>query len=196
MMATSDKTILFADLSGFTALTEAHGDRSATDIALRFYDMARSTLRRGAVLVKTIGDAVMIVCDDVKVGASIALDLHELVDAAPGFPMLRAGLNSGPVVEARGDVFGSTVNLAARVAAHARSGQTLCTEREARWLRDVDFVVVRLVGTAAMKNVLHEVVLYEVRRDELAEEICVDPVCRMRLTPEAAIGHIRHEGAI
>jgi class 3 adenylate cyclase len=50
----------------------------------------------------------------------IALDLHALVNSTADFPLMRAGLHTGSVLEVQGDCFGNTVNLAARVAAHAR----------------------------------------------------------------------------
>ncbi|MBI1800976.1 MAG: hypothetical protein HYR71_05035 [Chloroflexi bacterium] len=52
---------LFADLSGFTALTETHGDDDAADIVAQLYLLAQASLVGEARLVKTIGDAVMIV---------------------------------------------------------------------------------------------------------------------------------------
>ena len=60
-MDTTQLTILFADLSGFTALTETHGDGDAADVVARLYELAQASLNDDARLVKTIGDAVMIV---------------------------------------------------------------------------------------------------------------------------------------
>jgi class 3 adenylate cyclase len=54
-----ETAILFADLSGFTALTEAHGDLDAADLAGRFHELAEVALRDGTRLIKTLGDAVM-----------------------------------------------------------------------------------------------------------------------------------------
>lgn len=56
-------TFLFADLAGFTALTETHGDDDAADVVARFYDLVHVSLVGEARLIKTIGDAVMIVAD-------------------------------------------------------------------------------------------------------------------------------------
>ncbi len=57
-------TFLFADLAGFTALTEAHGDEEAADLAAEFFDCVRDLLPDyGGEEVKTIGDAVMVRCD-------------------------------------------------------------------------------------------------------------------------------------
>lgn len=193
-MAMDDKTILFADLSGFTALTEAHGDERATAIVLRFYDMARSVLRDGAILVKTIGDEVMIVCSSARSCVLIALELQALVNAEPAFPMMRAGLHVGPVTEAAADFFGNAVNIAARVAACAKSGQLLCTEAIASRLGSPPPCLVSRIGPAAMKNVQHEVVIYALRCDDVVKQSFVDPVCRMHVSAGDAAGHVCHGG--
>lgn len=54
------RAFLFADISSFTALTEAHGDDRAADCAARFYELAQQSLAGNARLVKKIGNAVMI----------------------------------------------------------------------------------------------------------------------------------------
>ena len=189
-----EKTILFADLSGFTALTEAHGDERAAAIVLRFYDMARSVLSEGSILVKTIGDEVMIVCSSARSCVLIALDLQSLVNAEPAFPMMRAGLHIGPVTEAAADFFGNAVNIAARVAAYARSGQILCTEAIASSLGSPTPCLVSRIGPVTMKNVQHEVVIYALRCDAVVEHAFVDPVCRMHVSAGDAAGHVSHAG--
>lgn len=109
-----ERAVLFADLAGFTALTEAHGDLGAADVAGRFAELARSVLLEDARVVKTIGDAVMVVASDARVGLEIAMRLLRSVDGEADFPGVRLGLHAGPVVERAGDVFGATVNVAAR----------------------------------------------------------------------------------
>lgn len=180
-------TFLFADLAGFTALTETHGDDDATDVAARFYDLARASLVGEARLVKTIGDAVMIVADQAYDAVSTALRLVVAVRAEPGFPALRAGLHSGPAVERLGDYFGATVNLAARITAHARSDQILCTEVVVNAIRDLEIILIHSAGIANFKNVAQPVAVFEIEdteRHKLYHEI--DPVCRMGLDPETA----------
>ena len=190
--AMDDKTILFADLSGFTALTEVHGDERATAIVLRFYDMARSVLREDAALVKTIGDAVMIVCSEARSCVLIALDLQALVNAEPAFPRMRAGLHVGPVTEAAEDFFGNAVNIAARVAAYARSEQILCTEAVASSLGSPSPCLMSRIGPVAMKNVHQGVVIFELRCGDVIEQAFVDPVCRMHVSVRDAAGHVSH----
>ena len=178
-------TFLFADLAGFTALTETHGDDDAADVVARFYDLVRTSLVGEARLIKTIGDAVMIVADQPSSAVSTALRLFAAVRAETGFPAVRAGLQSGPAVERSGDYFGATVNLAARVTAYARSDQILCTESVAESIRGLDAVVIHSAGITSFKNVEQPVALFEIedaQRHATHHEI--DPVCRMALDSE------------
>jgi len=181
-------TFLFADLAGFTALTETHGDDDAADVVARFYDLARTSLTDEARLIKTIGDAVMIVANQPPAAVSIALRLLAAARAEAGFPAVRAGLHSGSAVERLGDYFGATVNLAARVTAYARSDQILCTESVAESIRSLDIAVIHSAGTASFKNVAQPVALFELedaQRHAMTHHE-IDPVCRMGLDPDAA----------
>ncbi len=184
-MDTTQITVLFADLSGFTALTETHGDQDAAEVAARFYDLAQTALTDDARLVKTIGDAVMIAADQPASAVAAALQLVAAVQVEPGFPSVRAGLHLGPCVERSGDYFGATVNLAARVAAYARSGQILCTEAVADPIRNLSIVTLHPAGVQHFKNVTQLITLFELQdphRPTPTEDF--DPVCRMRLDPE------------
>ena len=172
--------MLFADLAGFTALTEAHGDGEAADVAGRFTELASTVMAQGARVVKTIGDAVMIVAPDGRTGLDTALALLRAVDDEPAFPGLRAGMHIGPVVERDGDVFGATVNLASRLAGHANVGQLLVTATGAALVTADDGVSVASLGPTYLKNVGDAVELFSVEDDHRTPRAQVmDPVCRM-----------------
>ncbi len=182
----ADHAVAFADLAGFTALTEVHGDEDAADVAGTFYAMARECLAGDTRLVKPIGDAVMLVGSNPDDTVATVLRLAAQVEAQADFPGLRAGVHFGPVVLRDGDVFGATVNIAARVAAHARSGQALCTAalRGALTRKCGHFVP---LGEAKLKNVSLPVVLFEIVADgPPSADRDLDPVCRMRLPPGSA----------
>jgi adenylate cyclase len=184
---TIEVCILFADLEGFTAFTEAHGDHDAAYCAGRFYELAEAVLIGDARVIKTIGDAVMIVSSAPAIVVSIALNLGSIVDAEPEFPAIRAGLHSGPAVERGGDYFGAAVNLAARVTAYARSGQILCTEAVAAAIRDMPDIELHAEGLAHLKNIAQPVALFALERTaRLTSSRQIDPVCHMRLDPELA----------
>jgi adenylate cyclase len=116
--------IAFADLAGYTQLTEEVGDEEAAGIVERFVANVSQSLPDEARILKTIGDEVMIVSSDAA----------SLIDWAVGFqilsnerPLPRIGIHCGNVVFRDGDYFGREVNLAARVAARAAAGEVLVT---------------------------------------------------------------------
>jgi adenylate cyclase len=189
-----ERAFLFADLSGFTALTEAHGDLDAATVAARFVERARSALLPGARIVKTIGDEVMIVADDVRVAVQVALALYRAIDDELGFPTLRAGLHTGSCVERDADYFGAVVNLAARVSGQASPGQILCTEPVMRVARDLGIELTER-GEHQLKNLSRAVALWELRPpDRPVPSGVVDPVCRMRVDPATAPARLSHAG--
>jgi adenylate cyclase len=125
-------TIAFADLVGFTALGEEVEPERLGEVADRLGAIAGEVVHPPVRLVKTIGDAAMLVSPEPGplVGAALAL-----IDAAgeegETFPMLRVGLASGEAVARAGDWYGRPVNLASRVTGVARPGSVLAT-REVR----------------------------------------------------------------
>jgi adenylate cyclase len=116
--------IAFADLAGYTRLTEEQGEEEALDAVERFIEAVESTLPDDARVIKTIGDEVMIVGSDPS----------GLTDWAVGFqaahaerPLPRIGMHYGQTLYRDGDYYGREVNLAARVAARAAGGEVLVT---------------------------------------------------------------------
>jgi adenylate cyclase len=179
--------VAFADLAGYTALTEAHGDLGATDVALRFFDLATEQLRGDGRVVKTIGDAVMIVASDAHHGLEIGLALIRAVDHEPDFPGVRVGVHYGPVVERNGDLFGATVNVAARLTAHAHVGQLLTSVAVAGLLEEQTHLTTIALGSTWLKNVGEPIDVYSVAELAVtARTQVLDPVCRMFIDADAA----------
>ncbi len=122
-------TFLFTDLVGFTALTAAHGDDRAAEVALDFYRRVRGLLREHrAEEIKTIGDALMLRGDDPALAVRLGLQIVTTLERVPGFPAVRVGMHTGPAVCREGDWYGSTVNVAARLCAAAGGGEVLISE--------------------------------------------------------------------
>jgi class 3 adenylate cyclase len=120
---TSDAVVGFADLVGYTALTQHISPEELEHLVGGFEETAlAATARPGARLVKTIGDEAMFVAGSARDAVEIA---HRLVDD-PDLPPLRIGLAAGEIVTRDGDVFGSVVNLAARLVGIAEPEQILC----------------------------------------------------------------------
>ena len=168
-------------MSGYTALTEVHGDELAADVAEHLATLSTAALADGDRIVKTLGDAVLLTSPTAHTAlALIARILETWTTRGDGVPVLRGGVHYGPVVERNNDVFGATVNLAARVAAAAATDQILLTEPVATAARAAGLPVTDL-GPRAFRNVTDPVPVYTLGIDCLCGTI--DPVCRMRVDP-------------
>ncbi len=117
--------IAFADLAGYTRLTEELGDELAVDAVERFTESVEHTLPDDARIVKTIGDEVMVVASDAAGLADWAVGFQQLVQDER--PLPRIGLHFGEVVYRDGDYYGREVNMSARVVARAAGGEVLVT---------------------------------------------------------------------
>jgi adenylate cyclase len=190
-------TVVFADLAGYTALTDAHGDVSAADVAQRFFDMTEGLLSGDARLVKTIGDAVMVVTSDPRQGLQIGLDLLRAVQREPQFPGVRIGIHHGPVVERNNDVFGATVNIAARLTAHAGIGQLLATSAITLSTTELENLNTVALGPTLLKNVFEPVEIYAIADQPHGPTSQVlDPVCRMFVDADEAPARLPWEDRI
>ncbi len=126
--------VLFADVSGSTKLYEIVGDTKAHEAIDRCVKLFSSiTLVNGGRVVKTIGDEVMSVFPEPSQAAAAAKAIQAGVDAMVPVDRVRLGVrigfHEGPLVEREGDVFGDTVNIAARLTEMASRGQII-TSRE------------------------------------------------------------------
>jgi adenylate cyclase len=116
--------IAFADLAGYTQLTEEQGEEEAVSAVERFTELVEVTLPEDARVVKTIGDEVMVVGSDPGSLVDWAVGYQELHD---GRPLPRIGLHHGSVLYRDGDFYGREVNLASRVVARAAGGEVVVT---------------------------------------------------------------------
>jgi len=124
--AAAEHTFLFADLVGFTAFTERVGDEAAADVAVAFQSAAGHAAHElGCVVIKQLGDAVMIYGRDAARVVTFALRLTRELSDEGWCPPLRIGVHSGPAVQRDGDWYGATVNIAARLADSATAGEIL-----------------------------------------------------------------------
>ena len=117
-------TIAFADLAGYTRLTEEEGELEAVDTVERFVESVETTLPDDARVIKTIGDEAMIVGSDPAALIDWAVGFQRL-HAAP--PLPRIALHFGHALYRDGDYYGRDVNIASRVAARATGGEVLVT---------------------------------------------------------------------
>jgi adenylate cyclase len=113
----------FADLVSFTAMSRDLNELELARVVERFEETASDMVAaHGGRLVKTLGDEVLFSADSPELGAEIALAIAEAVRKEPEVPDVRVGMAYGQILPLMGDVFGTTVNLAARLTAIARPG--------------------------------------------------------------------------
>lgn len=127
----------FADLVAFTRTSRDLDERELARLVERFEETASDVIaEHGGRLVKTLGDEVFFSADVPRTGAEIGLSVAEAVREDAGIPDVRVGMAYGPVLPLRGDVFGTTVNLASRLTTMARPGTALVDAGMAAELRD------------------------------------------------------------
>lgn len=188
MQQPATQTFLFADLGGYTALTEAHGDEQAADVAASFCAIIRPLLAAyQAEEIKVVGDAVMVRVPQASDGILLARDILRQAGARHGALTVHIGMNTGPAVNRDGDWFGAAVNLAARVAAKAAAGETLLTETTRAAATDLPDLNLEERGATRFKNIAEPVGLYALTTTEdLHETLHLDPVCHMAIDPQQA----------
>ena len=188
-------TFVFADLVGFTALTEAHGDSEATDLAVNFIGQVRSLLTGyDGEEVKTIGDEVMIRMADPVQAVHLGLRIVEEL-AHHGSPPVRVGMHSGVAVQMNGDWFGGTVNLASRVADAARAGEVLMTAETRDLIEGAQDFELEERGSSYLKHIPQPVQVFRaVGPGRAGHHLEIDPVCRMAVDPDNAAGIERRRG--
>jgi adenylate cyclase len=193
-----DGTFVFADIAGYTALTEAHGDTDAADLADTFCrEVSEAARASGGEVIKTIGDAVMVRHQDPSDAIVLGLAAAHDVIAGHGFPAVRVGMHHGPAVARGGDWFGATVNLAARIAAVAAGGEVLVSGAVRERVEELGGVEFETRGEHRMRNVAAPVALFAaVRDDRTTETRHVDPVCRMLVAEDREAGSFRHGDAL
>jgi adenylate cyclase len=123
------RTVGFADLVGFTAVSQQVPDHELAVIVDRFEALAFDIVaQHGGRVIKMIGDEVMFVVDKPAAAVEIGLTLAEAYRDEPTMSDVRVGLASGPVLEREGDLFGPTVNVASRIAGIAYPGGVVVSE--------------------------------------------------------------------
>jgi adenylate cyclase len=184
------QAVMFADVSGSTRLYEVLGDARALEcVAACIAIMREATAREGGRVVKSTGDGVMGVFPDASSAARAAAVMQarvtEHAPVAGERLAIRIGAHFGPVIEEAGDVFGDSVNVAARMAALAKSGQILGTQQFAEALAPELRPMTRSLDRFAVKGKDEEVAAWEVlwERSEDMTTVVSRPVeSRMRMT--------------
>jgi adenylate cyclase len=141
--------IAFCDLAGYTRFTEEEGEEEALSFVERFIESVVETLPDDARVVKTIGDEVMVVGQDVQALVDWAVGFQRLLDERPA---PRIGIHQGAVIYRDGDYFGRHVNLASRVVARARGGEVLVTDTVVDAIGPTDHLAFEGIGSVKLKG--------------------------------------------
>jgi adenylate cyclase len=153
----------FVDLTGFTRYTEEEGDDEAFDLVERFVETVEATLPSEALIVKTIGDEVMIVSPDPVTLTEWAVGFLGLFSERP---QPRVGVHYGRAVYRDGDYFGSEVNLAHRVVARALGGEVMVTTAVADAIGTSGYLDFDPIGGVELKGFPQPVELFVARARE------------------------------
>ncbi|RWK65645.1 MAG: hypothetical protein EOR78_02195 [Mesorhizobium sp.] len=185
-------TVAFIDLAGFSAIADVYGDAAAIDVLEIFESMVREALAGYEPPIKWIGDEAMLSFPEPEVAIPALGALLQACRKEPRLPLTRAALNHGPVIRRAGDLFGSTVNIAARIAALASPGQLLATQPIAD-AAAAKGILVRNLGKVALRSVADECPLYEIELAPSPDPAWIDPVCKMH-APYASYRRAAPEG--
>ena len=165
--SSSDVAVLFADVAGSTKLYDALGDSQAKiliDEALA--GLRAVTERHRGRVIKSIGDELMCVFPDAERGFLAATDMQTLVNALPMVKtakrMIRVGFHAGTVIVEKGDVFGDTVNVAARMAGLAKGMQIMTTRTTVDALPEALRASTRPIASIAVKGKADDLAVCEV----------------------------------
>ncbi|HEV8176343.1 MAG TPA: adenylate/guanylate cyclase domain-containing protein [Gemmatimonadales bacterium] len=194
-LGTTDSTFLFADIAGYTALTAAHGDERAAELAAEFCAVVADAMADRGELVKTIGDAVMLRLDDPRDAVRLGLRIPYELWTGDGLPAAAVGMHHGPAVERQGDWFGSTVNVAARLAALAAGGEVVVSDVVKQAVGELPGVNFEAQGHRTLRNLPGRVTIFKAHPEgqpPLPSE--VDPVCRMLVSAGQQQASLEHEG--
>ena len=176
--ADASATVAFVDLAGFSAIADVYGDQSAIAVLERFEDLIREALSGHAPPIKWIGDEVMLSFPGPEAAIRALGKLLQACRREPRLPLTRTGLNHGRVVRRGSDLFGSTVNVAARITALAAPGQLLATRPIADAAARAG-ILARELGPVALRSMADEVPLWEIELAPTADPAWIDPVCKM-----------------
>lgn len=162
-----DLTILFTDIDDYTAITERVGDRRSQHLLRIHNALVRKALKdNGGVEVKHTGDGIMAYFPAATSGVNCAVAIQKAVEAYrrtnPSLPLgIAIGLNTGAPIHEDGDLYGTAVIVAARVAGQATGGQIIVTDvvRQLAAGKKIGFVP---LGDVSLEGLSEPAPLYEV----------------------------------
>jgi adenylate cyclase len=159
-------TVMFTDMVGSTALTQSKGDAVAQEVVRAHNRIVRAALSQfSGREIKHTGDGIMASFDTTSHGVEAAIFIQQGAQAHtranPDLPLrLKIGINAGEPIREDDDLFGSTVQLSARITDKAVAGQVLVSEIVRGICAGKDFAF-RNAGGFSMKGFSEPITLYE-----------------------------------
>ncbi|TDH28710.1 hypothetical protein EXU57_01135 [Segetibacter sp. 3557_3] len=178
-----DIAILFADLSGYTALTETHGSLSAADLIDRYLSIVNASLIGSSKLQERVGDEVLIVSNFADELLATAELLLQRTQEEYNFLEVHGGLHVGKVLKRNNGYFGSALNLTARLASQANPGTFLCSGEFINVISNKSIYKFLPKGQCYFKNVKDAIEVYEIKLSK-PTHLYIDPVCKMIVNNE------------
>jgi adenylate cyclase len=136
LRAVTDVAIAFVDLVGFTGLSERVDAGDLKSIAMRLADLADAAIEIPVRLVKTVGDAVMLMSRDADALLRVVIEIHRAARLDPTLPAIHSGVAYGSAHLGGADVYGVPVNVASRLTDLAPAGSIWATAAVSGAARD------------------------------------------------------------
>lgn len=166
-MAREEKTVavLIADVCGSTSLYESSGSLEALDLIAECLDSITEVVdSEGGNVLRSKGDDVLCTFPDASSAVRAASTMMERQGGSP--LEIHIGINFGPVVFARGGIFGDVVNVAGRMQSLAKPGEIITTESVVEQLSEAERRQIRLLDSQTVKGKSKPLNIYEVFRDD------------------------------
>jgi len=194
---TATLAVLFADVVGSTHLYETLGDATAKQMIDECIAVMQAVVQRyGGRVIKTIGDEVMCVLPSADNACLAATDIHNRIMALPKVSnvqrSVRVGFHFGPVIEENNDVFGDTVNLAARMVGLAMGMQIITTGATVACLSPMLQQSTRSLSALSVKGKGHDIEVSEVIWHD--DEELTRSVASLAVKPKVVSLHLEHHG--
>jgi adenylate cyclase len=170
--------LMIADLSGYTALTQIHGNYTSAEIFSKYSTLIKSALEPDCKLLEQVGDNVLIFSENVENLIKTSQNLILLSTQEENFLLVHIGIDYGEILMDDNEIFGSVINIASRISNLASGGQILCTERIRERISDRDDLF-RKFGSHQFKNLTGKLEVFEILIPSSIPDKKLDPVCRM-----------------
>ncbi len=161
-----DVAVAFADLVGYTQLGEQLTAEQVAALAGRLAQLASEVARPPVRLVKTVGDAAMLISAKADALVKAVLQLIQAVDGTPDLPRLRAGAAFGPALTRSGDWYGQPVNLASRITSLADPGTVLASSQLRQAAPHFAWTA---TGTRKLKGIEEEIEVHRIQPEDPSE---------------------------